>query len=230
MNPIDLLPDYALGLLSESERLEVETYLASSSAARAELLKLQQTLISLSEAVPEQTPKTTFKDIQAHLKQPIPLLTKPKSRWTKQLKEWRNYALAASMVLALIGFSWALQLQKQLQQTQAEQHKINYWLAHDNIKTMTLHPLENNIDVKTYGNAILLEDGRCLFVLYSDPPPGKSYQVWGQGHDKPVSLAISQSKLIEVQYSDYKVIGVSLEPYGGSPVPTQPLSRISTHP
>jgi anti-sigma-K factor RskA len=230
MNPFDLLPDYVLGLLTESEKLEVEKYLASSGAARAELIKLQKTLVSLSEAMPEQTPKTTFKDIQNRLKQPVSAPAKPRyTIWTRQLREWRNYALAASITLAFIGFSWALQLQKQLQQTQAEQRKVNYWLAHDNVKTVVLNPVDNNPDIRNFGSVVLLEDGRCLFMLYNDPPAGKSYQVWGQGYNDPVSLAVSQSKFIEVNYTEYKVLGVSLEPYGGSPEPTQPLSRISTY-
>ncbi len=228
MNLNDLLPDYVLGLLSPEERLEVEKYLASSGAARAELSRLQKTLIQLSEAVPAQTPKSSFEDIQKRLKQPVLEPSKPRySGWNKQLREWRNYALTASVALAIIGFSWALQLQKQLGQTQAEQNKVNYWLAHDNVKTVMLSPLVQDTDVKNYGSVVLLEDGRCLFMLRNEPPKGKSYQVWGHMNGVPTSLAISQTRLIEVNYGDYKKIGISLEPYGGSPQPTQPLSQIS---
>lgn len=228
MNPHDLLPDYVLGLLSPQEIQEVERYLASSGAARVELEKLQKTLVQLSESVPSQTPKSSFEDLQKRLRQPSPALEPSKPRYSKQFREWRNYALAASIALAIIGFSWALQLQKQLGQTRAEQSKVNYWLAHDNVKTVMLSPIDYNTDVKNYGSVILLEDGRCLFILRQEPPAGKSYQVWGQTETEPVSLAISQQRLIEVQYSEYQVIGVSLEPLGGSPKPTQPLSRIST--
>ena len=161
MNLHDLLPDYVLGLLSESERLEVEKYLASSGAARAELNRLQKTLVQLSEAVPAQTPQSSFEDIQKRLKQPALEPSKPRySGWNKQLREWRNYALTASVALAIIGFSWALQLQKQLGQTQADQRKVNYWLAHDNVKTVMLSPVDYNSDIKNYGNVILLEDGQ----------------------------------------------------------------------
>jgi anti-sigma-K factor RskA len=230
MNPRELLPDYVLGLLSEKEKQEVEGYLASSSAARAELIRLQKTLVKLSESIPEQTPQTSFASIQQRLKQPITLEPSPPrySGWAKQFREWRNYALAASVALAIVGFSWALQLQKQLGQTQTESYRINYWLAHDNVRVAMLKPAYETSDVENYGSLILLEDGRCLFVMKYDPPPGKSYQVWGQKDNQRTSLAVSQTRLIEVTYTDYEVIDISLEPYGGSLEPTQTLSRVST--
>jgi anti-sigma-K factor RskA len=231
MNHRELLPDYVLGLLSEKENQEVESYLVSSSAARAELAQLQKTLVRLSESVPEQTPQISFAAIQQRLKQPLLTLEPSSPRysgWAKQLREWRNYALAASLALAIIGFSWALQLQKQLGQTQAETRKINYWLAHNNVKVSLLSPAYDAAEVENYGSLILLEDGRCLFIMKYDPPAGKSYQVWGQKYNLRTSLAISQTRLIEVKYTDYEVLGVSLEPYGGSPEPTETLSRVST--
>ncbi len=235
MNPRELLPDYVLGLLSEKEKLEVETYLANSQAAQEELSNLQKTVVKLTESIPEQTPQSSFQAIQQRLKQPIKTLEPSKPRysgWNKQLREWRNYALTASVALAIIGFSWALQLQKQLGQTQAEQSKINYWLAHDKVSVFVLTPHSqdvstSNLSTGNYGTAILLEGGRCLLVLKSEAPYGKSYQVWGQTNGNSVSLAISHDKLIEIDYTGYEAIEVSLEPYGGSTQPTQLLSRFS---
>jgi anti-sigma-K factor RskA len=234
MNPRELLPDYVLGLLSKEEKLEVETYLASSSTAQQELANLQKTLVKLTESIPGQSPQSSFRNIQQRLRQPAKPLeaSTPRysgsNRWSKQLREWRNYALTASVALAIIGFAWALQLKKQLTQTYAEQNKVNYWLTHDNLRAFNLSPIVQDPNLKSYGSLILLEDGRCLFVLKENPPAGKSYQVWGQKNGESFSLAVSQVKLIEVKYTDYEVIGVSLEPYGGSPAPTQPLSRVAT--
>jgi anti-sigma-K factor RskA len=232
MNPREMLPDYVLGLLSAQERLEVEQYLAGSSVARAELASLQQTLVKLSEALPEQVSQSTWQDVQQRLQRPAgsykPLTRAVKQPWWQnQAREWRNYALAASLMLAVIGFGWALNLQKQLAQSKAEQNKITYWLGHDNIRTLTLTPVSQNV-TDNYGTILLLEDGRCLFMLKNPPPIGKSYQVWGQLDGQSTSLAVSQNRLIDVKYTDYETVGVSLEPLGGSPMPTQPLSRVPT--
>jgi anti-sigma-K factor RskA len=241
MNPRELLPDYVLGLLSPEETKVVEAYLLDSSVARAELATLQETFVKLTESVPSETPKTSWKDVQrrlaagnqAEMKRTTTKQTRTRPVWHKQLREWRNYALAASLALAIIGFSWGLSLQRQLTQTRTEQNKLSYWLNHDDARTMTLKPISGTAMSEGIGLVLLLPDGRCLFILKNAPPPDKSYQAWGQDskaeQDKgqPISLGVSNGRLIEVSYTGYDTIGVSLEPKGGSPAPTQPLGRTS---
>jgi anti-sigma-K factor RskA len=240
MNPRELLPDYVLGLLSPEETKVVEAYLLDSSVARAELATLQQTFVKLTESVPSETPKTSWQDVQQrlstakkHTSQQKQSFAKVRPVWYQQLREWRNYALAASLALAVIGFSWGLNLQRQLAQTRTEQNKLTYWLNHDDARTMTLKPTSGTAMPEDIGLVLLLPDGRCLFILKNAPPPDKSYQAWGQDskaeQDKgqPISLGVSNGRLIEVTYTGYDVIGVSLEPEGGSPAPTQPLGRTS---
>jgi anti-sigma-K factor RskA len=229
MNPRDLLPDYVLGLLSTEETALVEKYLEGSSTARAELQALQKTFIKLSESVPSVTPQTSFQDIQRRLvaaKQHAEPRRVPanssKPFWYKELREWRNYALAASLILAVIGWNRSWNMQQEASRVAEENYTLNEWLAYGDL-SMTKLNNENNEQI---GTVLISPRDYALFVLDTPPPAGKSYQVWGRANGSVTSLAISEERLIAVNCEDLERIGVSLEPLGGSPQPTQPLGGI----
>jgi anti-sigma-K factor RskA len=230
MNERDLLPDYVLGLLSPEEKQNVEKLLQDSSTARADLKALQQTFIQLSESVPAARPHTTFQNIQRRLvTTQLPELTlqavpvKPaKPFWYKELREWRNYALAASLVLAVIGWSWGLNTRQEAKQTKAEAETINHWLAYGDLSMASLRD-ESDTPI---GTVLVSPRDYALFILDAPPPAGKSYQAWGRVNDTVTSLAVAQTRLLEVNCKGFEGVEVSLEPLGGSSQPTQPLSNI----
>jgi anti-sigma-K factor RskA len=230
MNPRDLLPDYVLGLLSPEESLAVEKYLEDSRTARAELQALQKTFITMSESVPKATPQTSFQDIQRRLITTKPLESKPqptqlkpsKSFWYKELRDWHNYAVAASLALAILGLSWGWNARQEARRIEAENTTLNEWLAYGDLSMASLRDANDN----AIGTVLISPRDYALFVLNTPPPAGKSYQAWGRVNGTVTSLAITEDRLIPVRSEGFERIGVSLEPLGGSPQPTQPLGGI----
>jgi anti-sigma-K factor RskA len=230
MNPRELLPDYVLGLLSPEETLAVEKYLEGSSSARAELQALQKTLIKLSENAPMATPQISFQDIQRRLAiakqtesktQPVPV--KPnKPFWYKELHDWHNYAVAGSLALAILGLSWGWNARQEAKRIEAENDTLNEWLAYGDLSMVGLRDQADN----PIGTVLVSPRDYALFILNTPPPAGKSYQAWGRANGTITSLAITENRLIAVKSEGFERIGVSLEPLGGSPQPTQPLGGI----
>lgn len=233
MNPRELLPDYVLGLLSPEEASAVEKYLEGSSSARAELESLQKTFVKLSESTPVATPSTSLQDIQRRLtnvkpshQQPTPVNIAPLKTtqpwWYKELRDWHNYALAASLVLAVIGFSWGYNARQEASRIEAENTTLNEWLAYGDLRMTKL----NNESNQQIGTVLVSPRDYALFILDTPPPTGKSYQAWGRVNDTITSLAITEKRLIPIQTDGFERVGVSLEPLGGSPQPTNPLGGI----
>lgn len=230
MNERDLLPDYVLGLLSPEETLAVEKYLADSSTARAELQALQRTLVKMSESAPVSTPQTSFEEIQRRLatakqseSKPQPVPVKPgKSFWYRELRDWHNYAVAASLALAILGLSWGWNARQEARRIETENETLNEWLAYGDLSMTSLRDANDN----AIGTVLISPRNYALFVLNTPPPAGKSYQAWGRTNGTITSLAITENRLIPVKSEGFERIGVSLEPLGGSPQPTQPLGNI----
>jgi anti-sigma-K factor RskA len=233
MNARELLPDYVLGLLSTEEKQAVEKYLEGSSTARAELQSLQQTLIKLSESAPSATPQTSFQDLQRRLiSAKSPEVTPQKVRasktfwyttfWHNTLRDWRTYAVTASLVLAVVGFSWGYNARQDAKLAATEIATLNDWLAYGDLSMTKL----NNTDNQQIGTVLISPRDYALFVLDTPPPKGKCYQAWGRTNGTTTLLATSEERLIPVKSEGFEDIGVSLEPIGGSPQPTQPLAGI----
>lgn len=222
------LTDYVLGLLSEEEVRDLERHLATSAEARQELARLQKVLVTMAEAVPSQTPRTTFATIQAKLSAPVssPLSETNYIAPTKQPVKFSSWfyplALAASLLLAIGSLWWGFSSRQEAQRIEAENEKITHWLSYGDIKIVPLADANNN----PLGTVFVSPREYALFILDNPPPAGKIYQAWGRVNDTITSLAVADSRLIEVNCEGFERIGVSLEPPGGSPQPTQPLGGI----
>jgi anti-sigma-K factor RskA len=225
MNPRELLPDYVLGLLSPEETLLVEKYLEGSSTARAELKTLQQTFVRLSENAARELPQTTLADVQRklatakHQTLSEKTFSKPPATFRH---DWRNYALAASLLLAATGVFWGFTARQQTILLQSENETIGHWLAYGDLSMVSLKD-ENDTAI---GTVLVSPRDYALFILNTPPPAGKNYQVWGRVKDTVTSLAVSKDRLLEVNCKGFERVGVSLEPAGGSPQPTKPLGGI----
>jgi anti-sigma-K factor RskA len=230
MNPRELLPDYVLGLLSPEEALAVEKYLEGSSNARAELQALQKTFINISESTLAATPQTSYQDLQRRLASAKsseskiqPARVKPShSFWYKELRDWHNYAVAASLALAILGLSWGWNARQEAKHIEAENATLNEWLAYGDLMMVSLKDQTDN----PIGTVLVSPRDYALFILNTPPPAGKSYQAWGRANGTITSLAITEDRLIPVKSEGFERIGVSLEPQGGSPQPTNPLGGI----
>lgn len=219
-HPTDYLADYILGELTPQETRGVETHLATCETCRAEVRTLRETLVNLAETVPPVTPPATaWSAIQTRLTAEASenRVPSPKPRRT-----WQPFALAASLLIALGGLFWGFQERQNYQQTQQEQRKVAGWLSRSDVTAQQLTDAAG----ERLGSVLTLSDGRALFILRDAPPSGSSYQAWGYANESPVELGLTDRTLLEVPYTDYEVLEISLEPKQGSSQPTRPLGRV----
>ena len=142
---------------------------------------------------------------------------------------WLAAACAACLVLAGGGLFQALRADLALEQLRAEQALVTRFLSAPNARTATLY---NDADQEV--GAALLRPGEALFVLAEPPPERRVYQAWGhtsddwspQSGEQLTSLTVSQNSIFDVSTEGFASLYVSLEPPGGSPQPTDPLSRV----
>lgn len=205
----DLLPDYLLGQLEPEEARRLEAQLERSPELRAELESLRAALFRLPERLaPVTPPPGAWQHIQNKLS-------------GRRLLPWpRIAAVAASLALLLAG-AGLYQLQS-LRALQVEQAIIARWLAIPEGKWRAI----KNAQGEGIGTMIWLEDGSCLIVMKDPAPRGRVYQAWGRKDDQPVSLGVFRGRIYETRYEGFERMGVSLEPPGGSPRPTQPLGSV----
>jgi anti-sigma-K factor RskA len=71
-NPFDLIPEYALGVLADDERAQVDALLARSAEARAELAAFESTLLGLTvlTTAARQAPEALTTNFTAWLRSP----------------------------------------------------------------------------------------------------------------------------------------------------------------
>ena len=219
-HPTELLPDYALGELTPEEARLVEAHLARCPTCRAELRELQEGLVKLAESVPEaRAPQGGWENIQARLAQRSTGEVTPKR---PQRAFWQPWLVAASLLIAASGLWWGVEQQQGYAQLRGEQRKVAGWLSRSDVVTRQLLDEQG----ERLGSVLTLSDGRALFVLREPPPAGSSYQAWGQRDGERVLLGVSDSSLLEVPYTGFDFIGLSLE--GGSSQPSRPLGRVPT--
>lgn len=222
-HPNERLTDYVLGELSPEEMRTIEAHLASCDTCRAEVVALRETLVTLVETLPNtHLPEGSWQAIQARLDAGATVETARSTAFsTKRERRWQPFAIAASLIIALGGLFWGYQAQQSYQLVQSEQRKVAGWLSRPDVTAQQLTDAEG----ERLGSVLTLSDGRALFILRSAPPAGSSYQAWGYG-DAPMNLGLTDRTLLEVPYTDYSVLEISLEPSSGSTQPTQILGRV----
>lgn len=214
-HPTDRLADYALGELTPEEARMLEIHLGTCETCRAELRRLNDTLVQLTERLPEAEPaEVSWQAVAARL---------PSSRSAPRRPAWQPFALAASLLLGLAGLWWGVNEGREAANLRAEQAVVTRWLAQSDVHTLALP----EVGGESFGSLLMLPDGRALVVLREAPPAGSSYQAWGHRDGEVAPMAVSSDKVFEVNYSGFEAVGVSLEPEGGSQQPTQPLGKTS---
>jgi hypothetical protein len=213
-HPTELLAESILGGLEPEEQQELEAHLQSCASCRAELATLNKTLVAMVESLSApEVPANAWQAIQHKLK---PASAVP--RW-----RWENFALAASLVLALAGLWWGLRQNRLVQSLRAENTVVSHWLSYADARVIAL-PAANG---QTLGSVILLPSGRALFVLKDLPAKNQTYQAWGYANDQEVSLGTTRGHLLEVTYTGYQELAMSLEPYGGNEWSSGTPERVS---
>jgi Anti-sigma-K factor rskA/Putative zinc-finger len=212
-HPIDPLVDYALGSLEAAERVQLEAHLQGCAECRAEVARLRDALALLPEELePVAVPQGSWERIEKQIR-PAPRAFLP--RWT--------LPAAATLFLLVTGFlgnAW-LRGQATLREASDNAALVNRWLSWQDVRFVPL----TNKSGQTLGRVLVLKDGRALVVMPEAAPAGQSYQAWGlfeRSRTAPAaSLGVSNRAVFEVRTEAYPWFWLSLEPSGGSKLPTK---------
>lgn len=235
---------YALGALSAEERAAFEAHLATSEEARAETTGLSDTAVLLGLGVPPVTPPPSLKaSIMAQLDATPQLPAqaaapglpgraelRARARWTQ--RPLIALASAAAVIGLLAGggiVATSLVQQGQYQQQAAAIAEI----------TSASDAQRRTVELPD-GSATLVWSGElassALIVDGLEPLPGHQvYELWYIGADgaRPAGTFSADgsptSRVLEGDMRDGDVIGVTVEPRGGSEQPTSdPVLVIET--
>jgi anti-sigma-K factor RskA len=222
---LDLLPAYAIGGLDADEARIVEEHLLSCWICRAESAVFQDVVGQLSLALPAAVPPPDLKDrllqrVQtARPQQPIPVARSARSWLERLLPVWGLASFALIILLAV--FSLALW------------QRLNHLEFLTSPGGMRAVPLSSpDAASRATGFIVISADGdEGAIVVDGLPPLGESlqYQVWlirdGQRTSGAVFSTDEKSyggTRIKVSGSllEYSAVGITIEPFGGSPQPT----------
>jgi anti-sigma-K factor RskA len=241
---LDLIPAYALGALDVGERAEVEALLATDDEARTLLAEYQAVTEAIVLTAPaRRAPAHLNADLRQRLaaSRPQPTATAPQSEpelvpppvsptarpaLQRRSPVWVRYMAAAAMI-ALV-FAAVLLLRSKPAPPDDPAQRYEWIMAQDNIRRIPI--AASDPSPNTQGELVLTADGEYGVIEVWQLPTiqtDQTIQLWlidDQGAHSGGLLAFTQTQgpnYINVPLSkpadDYKAIGVSIEPAGGSP-------------
>lgn len=249
-DPIEeLLPFYALGAVSDEEREQVEAYLVAHPAARARLAEMQQTAGALPFALtpvepPKQLKASLMSRIESDARVRFPAQT-PQSKqatskglWARLFQTRASLAFAGLCLVVAVGaLAWALTLNGDmtrlrddiaaLQGQLQEQGELLAKIAVPGVQTLPIRGTAGQ-----HGNLLTSPESKSAIVLLaglSQISPDEVYQFWLIRDSVMISAGTftvdEKGGAILVITSNEDIglfdhVGVSREPQGGSPQPT----------
>ena len=186
-------------------------------------------LPDIAEPVKQDVSRAVDEARDTQVRAPIPL---PGARYAWPL------TAAFALVLALGSLLWGFGTYGTLQQVRADERLLSAYLARPEVRKVVLENALESERTEPIGSALLVSGERpagVLFVLSESAPQGRTYQAWGHtsgdwdpaGGEGLTSLLTSQDAVFEVEAGGFSSLYLSLEPVGGSPQPTNPLSKVS---
>lgn len=222
----DLKEAYALGALSESERREMEAYLADNPERQAEVDDLISAANLLALSAEEQEPPAELRRnimsiVGAEATSPGIQETEERESVFARLRRALSLPRLATgaVVLAIVAglLLWNTSLQNEIQDLQNQPNGP---------KTYKLQA--SGSAQGTSAKMVEIHKGQMILVAKNLPsvPKGKAYQMWAieNGKPRPGSVFEPGEKITtaplgtEVKGAD--ALAVTVEPSGGSPQPT----------
>jgi len=228
-----LLGALALGALTEVEARQVEAHLAACQRCAARAAEFRQIANGLLHLAPEVNPPTR---LRARLMAALANSGEPALRRNPAGRRlgWAG-ALAAVALLVLNLALWVqnASLQRQLESLADQQR------AGQTVQALRSYPSSRVLELEAEGvrGTLVYDPGFPLAILYiwglEDPGPQQSFQAWLISADGTrtsgglLELPREQGFAWLVvraprSLQDYTGFGVTLEPAGGSPLPTGP--------
>jgi hypothetical protein len=235
----DLLAVYALDAVDPDEARRVEAHLAVCPRCRAEVATHRETAAYLAYSGTD-APEGIWARIGAEIasegpRQPAPLpgIVELRSRRTRvprrRAAAFASMAAVAALVVAFLSIDIA-HLSNRVNSLQSASGVSNLTL----LAISTLEGPHKSVVLtsesgRTTASVAVNRDGDAYWVGSSlaDLPAGRTYQVWGNDHGRPVSLALlgrSAGRLATFRVrSGITELLVTAEPRGGTKVPTTPV-------
>ena len=233
------LAAYAFGALDADEIRALEAHLQSCQDCQSELADYQSVSAGLLHSVPPQTPPP---GLRRKLAAQLPSKRTPTPSLLAGILHQFSMRQVATAVLVLIllgvNIFSSVQIRTLQQQQSALAERLNTeqaaiaMLAYPETQTLNI-----NADVQDLAGSMLVDKGKstAVLVLWNLPQleGGQTYQVWlidangertSGGLFNPIDTQIHTTATIHspVPIGEFKGIGVTVEPSGGSAGPTGP--------
>ncbi|MBK7233753.1 MAG: anti-sigma factor [Saprospiraceae bacterium] len=235
-----ILEEYALGLTSHEQNIEILENLKKYPELRQELSQIEDSLEAYSNMYAKpMSPelKSKILDNIFSIKAKIPT----QNSWMNKLP----YLLATAS-FALLGvwlYNENRNLQDQLDQNIKQNQELKYQANQDSLAILDCNNQLNYFKNSNLQRIILKgmpKSPESIAMVYYDsvsqrsildiislpqPSPEKQYQLWAIVSGKPVDLGVfdlnEKSKMIEIKFIDRpQAFAITLEPKGGLPSPT----------
>ncbi|WP_207848435.1 MULTISPECIES: anti-sigma factor [unclassified Pseudomonas] len=204
-----LAADYAIGLMSTAARRRFEQLLLDDAALRTELARWQESLASLTDAIPQQpVPEHVWQGITARIEPQVLHLPEKRPFWN-----WLRVSVAACSIVVLVFLG-------SLYNRDDARYRATLLTA-DAQPALKVEAHADYLQVEPLTLAAV--DANRSLELWAIPADGKpiSLGVIPAGGKGKVELSEAQKALIGKPIA----LAVSLEPEGGSPTgqPTGPV-------
>lgn len=230
MNPkehvYDQLPAYALGSLEEEEEQQVKQHLNGCLVCRAELQGFQNVAEQLALATPLVEPPASLRDKILQIPDQKAQIIKPARETAGFLEIFRSlitpWRLVGALLIVVLVTS-NLFLWQQVQQLRSASKAQQF---------TSINLAGTNIDPQAHGLIVMSNNGLYGTLIVENLRPldaNHQYQLWliqnGQrtsggvfsvSWDGYASLWVDAPKAL----SSYTSFGITIEPKGGSPLPT----------
>jgi anti-sigma-K factor RskA len=224
----ELTAGYALDALDADERAAYETHLAGCKQCQSELESFWLTTEALAVAASGPAPSDGLRDRILADVRAEPLVVVPFARRRPRLVPVLAAAAAVAAVVALTVGLWAAHLSSQLDDSRSalDRERANAAVLVDpGSRSIALETGTGKLVVDPQGESVLVLDG------VGSAPPGKTYELWimpdgnvDQADRAGVFPGGDGTEVLGVDgtVESGDVVGVTLEPAGGSDRPSTP--------
>ncbi|QIN78689.1 hypothetical protein GBA65_09340 [Rubrobacter marinus] len=221
----ELAAAYALGALTGEERLWFEAYLAEHPELNAEVDELESVADLLALAPAEQEPSPGLRrSVLERVGAPREILSEapPRRERREGGRRWflrpQVLAAAAAVLFAVVGLlAWNFSLRDQ-----------NGDLRDEVAERRTIQMEGSGLASNAGGEVLMTGDDQAVLVARELPPPpeGEVYETWiiRDGVPEPAGLFEPRdgdaATTVRGSMEGAEAVAVTLEPEGGSPMPT----------
>ena len=253
----ELLPFYALEALTDEEKKLVESYLAEHPEARVQVAEMDTAASALPYGVSPVPPRRRIKEaLMARVATDADARARAskQDQPSRSAMRFENIFQAFSLGAAIVAIVWVVVLNIQLSQLRNQVSLLGEALAAQSNSLQQINaklPQVTNSTVVTISLSGTTARPDARGQLIADPnshsavlviaglgqlEAGKTYQVWliDGGGPKSAGLltvdANGQGLLVlssKLTIAEFKALGISIEPDGGSPQPTGEIVVLS---